>query len=65
MSKPSRAGSLVLRLIMQGTDTEEALGKAAGMEPEDVARALAGLARRKLITRNWRDGEMHWQAADD
>ena len=56
----SRAGQQLLELIEQGINTEEALEKATGKDPEDIARALSALSSRKLILRSFYQGEMRY-----
>lgn len=56
----SQAGQQLLDLISKGINTEEAIEKATKKDPEDVARALAALARRNLIKRSFSNGEMRY-----
>ena len=56
----SQSGEQLLKLIGEGINTETALGKATGKDPEDIARALAALGRRKLIRRSFYQGEMRY-----
>jgi predicted transcriptional regulator len=56
----SKDGQALLDLIGKGVNTETALDKATGRDPEQTSRTLAALARRGLITRRFSAGEMRY-----
>jgi predicted transcriptional regulator len=50
----------MLSLISRGINTDSALDKATGRDPEHVARTLGALQRRGLIIRRFADGSMRY-----
>lgn len=65
MAKISANGQKILELIPKGTDTEEALENATGLDAEDVARSLGALSRAGLIRRTWLHGAMRYQVVEE
>lgn len=61
MATVTENGRRVLRLISNGADTEDALERATGRDPEGIAKTLAALRRRGLIERRFIRGCMRYE----